>query len=121
VFSDADAAGNSSSTLYIRSTTGETTVDLSRAGLSDFDFGTIDLTAAHASLTLSAAQINALTGADKSMIIAGAADDHVTLVGASDTGQTQVLHGDTYHLYTLGSDGAQVLIDSDINVNITGV
>jgi large repetitive protein len=121
VISDADAAGNSSSTLYIRSTTGETTVDLSRAGLSDFDFGTIDLTAAHASLTLSAAQINALTGADKSMIIAGAADDHVTLVGASDTGQTQVLHGDTYHLYTLGSDGAQVLIDSDINVNITGV
>jgi large repetitive protein len=121
VISDTDAAGNQSSTLYIRSTTGEVEVDLSRSGLSDFDFGTIDLTASHASLTLTEAQINSLTGADKSMTIAGAADDHVTLVGATDTHTTQTIHGETYHLYTLGSEGAQVLIDSDILVTSTGV
>jgi large repetitive protein len=121
VISDTDAAGNESSTLYIRSTTGEVTVDLSRTGLTDFDFGTIDLTASHASLTLTEAQIKNLTGADKSMTIAGAADDTVTLVGATDTHTTQTIHGETYHLYTLGTDGAQVLIDSDIIVNHTGV
>ncbi len=121
VVRDTDMAGNESSTLYIRSTTGETTVDLSRAGLSDFDFGTIDLTASHANLTLTATQLNALTGPDKSMTISGGVDDHVTLVGATDTHTTQTLHGEAYHVFTLGSDGASVLIDSDIIVNNTGV
>jgi large repetitive protein len=121
VVSSQDTAGNESSTLYIRSTTGEITVDLSRAGLDHFDFGTINLTASHATLTLTEAQLNALTGPDKSMTISGAADDHVTLVGATDANSTQTINGETYHVYTLGTAGASVLIDSDIIVNHTGV
>lgn len=113
VINDTDAAGNESSTLYLRSTEA-VTVDLSRAGLSEFDFGTIDLTSSQASLSLNEAQINALTGADKQMAIAGGADDSVTLIGATDTGTTQVVNGESYRLYTLGSGGASVLIDDDI-------
>lgn len=121
IVSDTDAAGNEASTLFIRSTNGDTTVDLSRSGLEGFDFGTINLTASTSSLTLTEAQIKSLTAPDKTLTIAGASDDHVTLVGAVDNHATQTIHGETYHLYTLGSDGAQVLIDSDIIVNATGV
>ena len=39
VINDTDAAGNQQSTLYLRSTTGETTVDLSRAdGITEVRF-----------------------------------------------------------------------------------
>jgi large repetitive protein len=119
VVSRHDTAGNESSTLYIRSTTGGTTVDMSRAGLDHFDFGTINLTASQASLTLNATQLNALTGPDKSMTIAGGADDHVTLVAAIDSGTDQTINGQTYHMYTLGTSGGNVLIDSDIIVSHT--
>jgi len=118
VINDTDAAGNQQSTLYLRSTTGETTVDLSRAGLADFDFGTIDLSASHATLSLTEAQINRLTGADHQMAIRGGADDHVNLTGAVNTGHAQTINGESYHLYTLGSSGASVLIDDDIVTTI---
>lgn len=121
VINDTDAAGNEQSTLYLRSTTGEVTVDLTRAGLQGFDFGTIDLTASHATVTLTEAQINSLTGADHQMAIRGGADDHVNIAGAV-AGAHQVVNGESYTLYTLGSSGASVLIDDDINVNTsTGV
>lgn len=120
VINDTDVAGNESSTLYLRST-GPVTVDLSRAGLSEFDFGTIDLTSSTASLTLSEAQINNLTGVDKQMAIAGGSDDHVNLIGASDAVTHHVVNGESYSLYTLGTGGASVLIDDDILVSHTGV
>ncbi|MDP5346050.1 MAG: Ig-like domain-containing protein, partial [Paracoccaceae bacterium] len=111
-----DAAGNESSTLYLRSTN-EVTVDLSRAGLQGFDFGTIDLTSADANLTLDAARILALTGANKQMTITGDTDDVVHLQGGVDTQQTVTANGETYKLYTLGASGASVLIDDDIMVH----
>ncbi len=117
VIRDVDTAGNESSTLYLRSTT-EVTVDLGRAGLQGFDFGTIDLTSADANLTLNAARIVALTGVDKQMMITGGADDIVTLQGATATTQTITAHGEHYKLYTLGTSGASVLIDDDITVNL---
>lgn len=117
VIRDIDTSGNESSTLYLRSTT-EVTVDLARAGLQNFDFGTIDLTSADANLTLNAARILALTGADKQMTITGGFDDVVNLQGATATTQTVNAHGETYKLYTLGTSGASVLIDDDITVNL---
>ncbi len=115
VINDTDAAGNEQSTLYLRSTT-DVTVDLNREGLHGFDFGTIDLTSSKATLTLTEAQINSLTGADHQMAIRGGADDHVNIVGAV-AGAHQVVNGESYTLYTLGSSGASVLVDDDIHVN----
>ena len=116
VIRDVDSAGNESSTLYLRSGS-EVTVDLNRAGLQGFDFGTINLISADANLTLNTARVLALTGADKQMTVTGNSDDVVNLVGATATGTTMVAHGETYRLYTLGS-GASVLIDDDITVNL---
>jgi len=121
VIRDQDAAGNESSTLYIRNTTGEVVVDASRAGLSGFDFGTIDLTAADASLTLTEAQINALTGTDKQLTVTGDADDVVNLVGGVATGTTTMIDGETYKLYLVGSGGASVLVDDDITITTAAV
>jgi hypothetical protein len=117
VVRNEDAAGNESSTLYLRNTTGEVTVDLSREGLQEFDFGTIDLSAADANLTITEAQVLALTGVDKQMTVTGGADDIVNLSGV--TGVTDAEGG--FKLYALGSSGASVLIDEDIHVNTTGV
>lgn len=115
VINDTDAAGNEQSTLYLRSTT-DVTVDLNREGLQGFDFGTIDLSSSHATLSLTEAQINSLSGADHQMAIRGGADDHVNIAGAV-AGAHQMVNGESYTLYTLGSSGASVLIDDDINVN----
>lgn len=115
VINDTDAAGNSASTMYLRST-GETTVDLSREGLQGFDFGTIDLSSADANLSLTEAQVLSLTGVDQQLTVVGGADDVVTLAGATLTG-TQ----DGFRLYSLGASGASVLIDDDIIVNTSGV
>jgi hypothetical protein len=115
VINDTDAAGNEQSTLYLRSTT-DVAVDLNRDGLQGFDFGTIDLTSSKATLSLTEAQINSLTGADHQMAIRGDADDHVNITGAV-VGAHQVVNGESYTLYTLGSSGASVLVDDDIHVN----
>jgi hypothetical protein len=117
VINNHDAAGNEASTLYLRNTTGEVTVNLSRTGLQEFDFGTIDLSAADANLTISANQVLALTGADKQMTIVGGADDVVNLQGAS-LATSGAPAG--FKLYNLGS-GASVLIEDDIAINTTGV
>lgn len=117
VINNEDAAGNGAATLYLRNTTGEVAVDLSRTGLQEFDFGTIDLSAADANLTITAQQVLALTGADKQMTIVGGADDVVSLQGATQV-TTGVPAG--FKLYNLGS-GASVLIEDDITLNTTGV
>ncbi len=121
VIRDQDAAGNEASTLYIRNTTGEMTVDLNRSGLEQFDFGTIDLTAADANLTLTEAQINRLAGVDKQLTVSGDADDALTLAGGSFTGTTETINGETYKLYLVGTHGASVLVDDDISVTLTTV
>jgi hypothetical protein len=117
VVSDTDAAGNESSTLYIRNTGGSTIdIDTSANGLRDFDFTSIDLTSASASLTLTASDLMALTGADQELIVKGGADDGVTLADAVNTNTTRVVDGERYDVYNLG-DGT-VLVDEDIQTTV---
>jgi large repetitive protein len=119
VINTEDAAGNESSTLFIVNNTSSTTVDLNRAGLQGFDFSTIDLSVApQASLTITEAQIRSLTGADKTLTISGGADDSVTMSGAVDTGNNVTVDGQTYSVYTLGNQGATILLDDDIQKTI---
>ncbi|NEY91167.1 Ig-like domain-containing protein [Tabrizicola oligotrophica] len=112
-----DAAGNEASTLFLRNSTGPVTVDLGRDGLEGFDFGTINLTGADATLTITAEQVRALTGADRQLTVVGGADDVVNMAGA-----TEVVSGAPagFRLYNLGS-GATVLVEDDLVVNTTGV
>ncbi len=117
VVRNEDAAGNEASTLYLRNSTGPVEVDLAREGLQEFDFGTINLSAADATLSISEAQVMALTGADKQLTIVGGTDDVVNLAGVTAVADT----GDGFRLYSLGSAGASVLIEDDVTVNTTGV
>lgn len=110
-----DTAGNESSTLYIRNTTAEVTVDLTRPGLQGFDIAAIDLGASDANLTITESQINAITGPDKTLVIRGGTDDVVTMTGAQDTSLNQTIDGQTYSIFTLG--GTRVLVDDDIQRN----
>lgn len=116
VIDSTDAAGNSSATLAIVNNTTTVDVDLGRTGLSGFDFGSIDLTfAPQASLTITAAQLQALTGTEQSLMVKGDADDTVRLDDATAAG-SRVIDGHTYDIYTLGS--GTVLVDEDIQTQI---
>lgn len=118
VIENADAAGNSASTLVVVNNTTTATVDLGRDGLSDFDFTKIDLTLApQASLSITEAQLNAITGPDKTLTISGDSDDSVSLVGGKATGTSTEIGGETFHVYTLGSGGT-VLVDDDIQTTV---
>jgi hypothetical protein len=117
VVNTTDLAGNESSTLLVVNNTNAPEIDLSRPGLSGFDFSAIDLTfAPDAHLTITEAQILTITGADKTLVIKGAEDDHVSIVGGTATGATQEIDGEVYNIYTVGNSGATILLDDDITV-----
>lgn len=114
VVNTTDAAGNSSSTLLVVNNTTAPQVDLSRPGLSSFDLAAVDLAfAPDAQMTITESQLRALTGPDQRLMVKGDADDTVTMVGAVSTGQTQMVDGQRYAIYTLGAGGT-VLLDDDI-------
>ena len=117
VIGGTDAAQNPSSTLAVVNHTTAVNVDLSRAGLDGFDFASIDLTfAPDAKLTLTASDLQRLTGPDHELLIKGDSDDAVKLGGAQDTHQVRHIDGQDYAVYALG-DGL-VLVDDDITTTI---
>jgi hypothetical protein len=119
VVNTGDGAGNRSSTLFIVDNSSATTVNLSRPGLANFDFAAVDLTfAPDARMTITEAQLTALTGPDQQLIVKGGRDDSVTMIGAVATGQTIRIDGERYDIFTLGSSGASVLLDDDIRTVI---
>ncbi len=118
VVTDEDAAGNTASTLLVVDNNDEVTVDLGRDGLDQFDFSAIDLSFADADLTITAEQLVALTGTDDTLVINGDSADHVTALGAVDSGEDTLIDGESYSIYTLGDDGASLIIDDQIT-NLT--
>ena len=115
VINNADAAGNSSSTLLIVNTTSSVEVDLDRAGLSHFDFAAVDLTwAPDAQLTITDTQLHHLTGSDHTLIIKGDSRDDVTLDGDFHATGTRTMDGQSYTIYTLDGGAGSVLVDDDI-------
>nr|WP_291238915.1 Ig-like domain-containing protein [Gemmobacter sp.] len=109
-----DGAGNENSSLIIVDNKGAVgDVDLGNVGLSDFDFSQIDLReAAGAELTLSATDLNRLTGLNEELLIKGGADDTVNLTGF---GSATYTHEGGYHIYTLGD--TTLRIEDDVTVN----
>ena len=121
VVNTADAAGNESSMLLIVNNTVAPVVDLNRAGLAGFDLSAIDLTVApQASLSITEAQLNAITGPDHSLVIKGGADDHVTLLGGIATTESRLIDGQAYRLYHLGAGGS-LYVDDDILTQTSAV
>jgi len=112
-----DAAGNSSGTYLVLDELTNARVDLSNTGLGAFNIEAVDLQFAEDShLTITEAQIIALSSNTDTLVVAGGADDTVTITGASNTGETRVIEGQTYQVYSLGD--ATVVVDEDINTVI---
>jgi hypothetical protein len=72
----------------------------------------VDLSSTQGRMTITAEQLQAVTGPDRRMTIHGEGDDRVTLQGATAAGSHTGADGQTYAVYTLG--GATLYVDEDI-------
>ncbi|WP_263047927.1 Ig-like domain-containing protein [Roseovarius pelagicus] len=116
IVTSSDAAGNASSTFVVLDETDTAVVNVSNANLANFQIETIDLRFGDQSdLTLTDAQIRGLSDSTDTVVVHGGADDKLTIAGGQQTGQTQV-DGQTHDIYTLGNNGATIVVDDDINV-----
>ena len=116
IVTSTDAAGNSSGTYLVLDESSTSVVGMGNANLGNFQIESIDLQFADDSqLTITEAQIKALSTNSDSVVIHGGIDDTVTITGAVKTGSTDI--GTQHHdIYTLGD--ATLIIDEDINVVI---
>ena len=122
IITETDAAGNSSGS-YIVLDGGPATTTMSNANLGAHEIETIDLRVTDTSLTLTEADIKALSSNSDTVKIRGEAKtaieadsgDAVSLVGATANGTT-VEDGVTYNVYSLGT--ATVYIEDEIT-NVT--
>lgn len=69
--------------------------NLERIDLGKGDSGSV--------LTLTAAEVDAITDANNTLQITGENNDTLNVVGAVNTGTTQLINGITYDVYTFGS------------------
>ncbi|SMX39056.1 Ig-like domain-containing protein [Maliponia aquimaris] len=115
VLASTDAAGNTSGAYLVTDDPATNTVLMSdniAQALSEFQIDTIDLHFAEdSSLTITEAQIKALSSHTDSLFIRGGADDHVTITGAQAQG-SQTVDGEGYNVFSLGD--ATLLIQDDI-------
>lgn len=117
VVNRVDDAGNSSGTLVVLDDGADASV-LGHAGMAQFNIDELNLVHADAvDLTLTEADINALSGNSDTLTVHGGADDTLTITGATAAG-TQTINNETYNVYTIGTDGTTVLVDEDVNTVI---
>ncbi len=117
VITATDDAGNNTSTLFVLEESLTNTVDIHNAGLSGFDIEAIDLQFAEDSqLTLTAKDLEALCSHSNTLTVHGGVDDTVTILGATDSGETTDIAGRTYKIYDFGTHGGTVIIDEEVHV-----
>ena len=113
VVSATDQAGNTSGTFLAFDELSTSVIDLSAPLAAGMKIESIDLTFAEDSnLTLTEAQILALSPDTQTMTIHGGSDDQVTLTGAVRDG-TETIEGRSYAVYDLGQ--ARVFVDETVD------
>ena len=119
VVNAVDDAGNRSSTLLVLQDNATNAGIVDNAGLAQFDIHALNLDyAVDTNLSLTEAQVQALSGSSDTLTIHGSADDTVTLTGASLSAETRLIDGHTYDVYTFGTGETTLIIEHDINVII---
>jgi hypothetical protein len=114
VITATDQAGNQSGTFLAFDEISTSVIDLSAPLAAGIRIDAIDLSFAEDSeLTLTEAQILALSPDDRSLTIHGGSDDFVTLAGAIRSG-TEIVGGRNYAVYELGE--ARVIIDETVTI-----
>lgn len=116
IVSSTDSAGNSSGTyVVLDDESANSTVDLANPGLGNYQIESLELQfAEEAQVSITEAQLVALSEDTNTLTVHGGSDDQVNIAGASRTGTTQV-DGQTYDVYSLGE--GTVIIDDEIAVN----
>ncbi|MFU1681438.1 hypothetical protein ACM258_01490 [Phaeobacter piscinae] len=122
VLSRSDNLGNTSSTLVIFDDNATNAGTLDHAQLGNFNIDNLDLKfSTDAQLTLSEADIKALSNNSNTLTIHGSDNDQdkITVTGgnASSTG-TRIVDGELYNVYTIGNDGTTLIVDQDVQVVI---
>ena len=113
-----DAAGNQSSTMVMFEDNATETSVLNHAGAAEFNIDTLNLEFAdQVNLTLTEADINALSGNSDTLTIRGNSDDTVTVTGATQNG-TREVEGETFEVWTVGDGGTTLLVEEDVQVVI---
>lgn len=119
VVTSTDTAGNQNATLFVLDEAGSNVVDLAHAGLDGFNLGAIDLNfAEYSELTITSADLEALTSITNELIIHGDQYDTVNLQGATIV-DTRTIDQVDYTVYEMGSAGDLLIIQNDIEVNNT--
>ena len=118
VVTSEDAAGNQSSVMVMFEDNATETSVLNHSGAAEFNVDTLNLEFAdQVNLTLTEADINALSGNSDTLTIRGNSDDTVTVTGATSDG-TREVDGETFDVYTIGDDGTTLLVEEDVQVVI---
>ena len=58
-----------------------------------------------------------LSANDNKLIVHGGTDDHVTLQGTATATGTTSINGQNYDVYSVGSNGGELIISHDIDFN----
>ncbi|MEL7260448.1 MAG: Ig-like domain-containing protein [Pseudomonadota bacterium] len=116
VVTSTDAAGNSTGTyVAFDDETAGSTISLGSLALGNYQIEQVDLQfAEEANLTITEAQLVALSDSSDTLVVHGGSDDTVTIADARRDGTTTV-DGQTYDVYSLGT--GTVVLDDEINVN----
>lgn len=118
VVTSSDAAGNTNSTLLVLDNDTTEVVDMGSAAIGNFNIGAIDLEFADDSqLTLSVSDLEGLSANDNKLIVHGGTDDHVTLNGTATATGSTTINGQNYDVYSVGSNGGELIISHDIDFN----
>ncbi len=118
VITDTDKAGNSNSTLFAVDDGTNPVVDIKSGSLDAFNIGAIDLDfAENSEITLSAADLEAMSNNDNILVIHGGSDDTITLTDKAKENGSTVIEGRTYNVYDVGTNGGQLILDDDIVFN----
>ncbi len=118
ILENSDEAGNSSSVYIALPDNNDTAVDVDWSSLEEFNIDAIDLSfLSDATLELTEAQILALSENGDKVTVSGEDDDTLTVTGATATGESETIDGQTYDVYTIGDDGATIVVDEDIVIN----
>ncbi|MDE4110852.1 Ig-like domain-containing protein [Phaeobacter gallaeciensis] len=118
VITSEDSAQNASSTLVVLEDNATNSGALDHAGLPQFNIDALNLDyASDVSLSLTEADIKALSGNSDTLTVHGGADDTLTVANASAAG-VEAVDGQIYNVYTVGDDGTKLLVDQDVNVLI---
>ena len=120
VVTASDAAGNANSTFFVLDdSAGASAIDVTAGALDGFNIGAIDLElfAEEANISISAADIAALSQNDNALVINGKSDDTINLDGTATEVGSKVIDGHDYTVFDVDGGEAQLIIRDGIEFN----